>query len=172
MNYRDRYDGFDSSVTVGKENIESLATILLIFIVGILLLVGNIANIKEYNEAKKSGDWVVCEARYVTSTCKEVENSEGDKSKIYTLYFEYEAPDGNKYEHVEKSRKKAKNRDTYELIAEKDRYWKSRMKPFEACGVDATFILGIIILFLPVPILIKLFFEWKAIPDWRSKYDL
>ncbi|MBE5879634.1 MAG: hypothetical protein E7288_06630 [Lachnospiraceae bacterium] len=154
------------------EQFGELFAILFLWVIGFLIVIGYIVEIKEYNEAKKSGDWIVCEATLIDSYSEYYEDSDGDRYKQYFHVFEYEAPNGKTYEHVEKTGKEAKDRLYYEVLVKEKKNSESIMRPFEASGVDVTFIFGIIIVLLPVPILIRLIYVWKNIPDWRSKYDL
>ncbi len=164
MRYWDRYDGLDSSSTMEKDKLGIFLAIPALFLIGAFFLFVHIVNIKDYNDDKKSGDWVVCEAEYVTTKYKEERDSEGRKRTRYFHYFEYEAPDGTVYEHVEKSDKDIKVRDSYELLAQKDCYYESKMKPFEAAGISWSFWMGIIFVTVPVVLVIILVRTWDFTP--------
>lgn len=156
MNYWDRYDGLDSSATMEKDKVGALFGVAALFLFGVFFLFLNIVNVKDYYDDKKSGDWVVCEAEYVKTKYKEERDSEGRKRTRYFHYFEYEAPDGTVYEHVEKSDRDIKVRDSYELLFQKECYYESKMKPFEAAGTGWSLWAGL--LFTIVPLVFAIIF--------------
>jgi len=146
MNNWDEYDIYEGMNERDKTIFNLILWIFLSFVAGIFCLMLVYFEFKSYNDLKKSGDWIVCEARYVDTTRGEVFDFDGDKTSIYIHHFEYEAPDGKIYEHLEKSKYKHKDRVSYELVVKNNSYSKSRMKPYEVSGLDDLFKMGIFFL--------------------------